>query len=43
MLVPHGFKTRGNQTKLGCGMGTVKIKGDLTEALIPEDSWEMQQ
>jgi prevent-host-death family protein len=43
MLVPHGSKTTGNQTKLGCGRGTVQIKGDLTEPLIPEDSWEMHQ
>lgn len=43
MLVPHSSKTAGNRTKLGCGMGTVQIKGDLTEPLIPEDAWEMLQ
>ena len=30
-----------NKTKLGCGRGTVKIKGDLTEPLIPVGSWQM--
>lgn len=30
-----------NKTKLGCGRGTVKIIGDLTEPLIPVGSWEM--
>jgi antitoxin (DNA-binding transcriptional repressor) of toxin-antitoxin stability system len=43
LLVPHGSKKTGNHTKLGCGTGTVQIKGDLTEPLIPEDSWEMLQ
>jgi antitoxin (DNA-binding transcriptional repressor) of toxin-antitoxin stability system len=43
MLVPHRSKTTSNQTKLGCGMGTVQIKGDLTEPLIPEDTWDMHQ
>jgi antitoxin (DNA-binding transcriptional repressor) of toxin-antitoxin stability system len=43
MMVPHSSKTTGNQTKLGCGMGTVQIKGDLTAPLIPEDSWEMHR
>jgi antitoxin (DNA-binding transcriptional repressor) of toxin-antitoxin stability system len=43
LLVPHGSKTTSNQTKLGCGKGTVQIRGDLTEPLIPEESWEMHQ
>ena len=30
-----------NRTKLSCGRGTVKIKGDLTEPLIPVGSWQM--
>ncbi len=30
-----------NKTKLGCGRGSVTIKGDLTEPFIPADSWEM--
>ena len=43
MLVPHGSRKTGNRTKLGCGMGTVQIESDLTEPLIPEDSWNMHQ
>ena len=43
LLVPHGSKKAGNRTQLGCGLGTVKAKGDLTEPLIPEDSWDMLQ
>jgi len=30
-----------NRTKLGCGVGTAIIKGDLTGPLIPESSWGM--
>ena len=30
-----------NNTRLGCGAGTVKIKGNLTEPLIPLASWNM--
>ena len=41
LLVPHHSKKTGNDTKIGCGKGTVQIKGDLTEPLIPEDSWDM--
>lgn len=41
LLVPHKAKKSGNRTKLGCGQGTVQIKGDLTEPLIPEDTWDM--
>ena len=41
LLVPHGSGKTGNRTQLGCGRGTVQIKGDLTEPLIPEDSWDM--
>ena len=41
LLVPHGSKKTPNRTQLGCGVGTVQVKGDLTEPLIPEDSWEM--
>ena len=40
-LVPHESKKTGNHTQLGCGEGTVKIKADLTEPLIPEESWDM--
>ena len=42
-LVPHGSRKTGNHTKLGCGMGTVQIEGDLTDPLIPEDTWDMHQ
>lgn len=41
LLVPHGPKKTGNRTQLGCGLGTVQVKGDLTEPLIPEKSWDM--
>jgi prevent-host-death family protein len=34
---------RANRTKLGCGRGTVKIVGNLTEPLIPEADWEMHE
>ena len=34
-------KGKANATKLGCGKETGRITGDLTEPLIPEDSWEM--
>ena len=40
-LVPYESKKTGNHTRLGSGEGTVKIKGDLTEPLIPEESWDM--
>ncbi|MEN8162565.1 MAG: type II toxin-antitoxin system prevent-host-death family antitoxin [Acidobacteriota bacterium] len=36
-------KQRKNETVLGCGRGSVKIMGDLTEPLIPENDWEMLQ
>jgi len=39
-IVPIASK-RPNRTKIGCGAGTVKIHGDLTEPLIPEEAWEM--
>ncbi len=32
-----------NRSKLGSMKGTVKIRGDLTDPLIPEDEWEMLQ
>jgi antitoxin (DNA-binding transcriptional repressor) of toxin-antitoxin stability system len=41
LLVPHGARSAGNQTKLGCGLGTVQVHGDLTEPLIPEKNWDM--
>ena len=42
-LAPHGSRKTGNRTKLGCGMGTVQVEGDLTEPLIPEDAWDMHR
>ena len=36
-------KQRKNETVLGCGRGSVKITGDLTEPLIPESDWDMLQ
>jgi len=31
----------GNETKLGRGSGTARIRGDLTEPMIPATDWEM--
>ena len=30
-----------NRTVLGCGVGTVVVKSDLTEPMLPEEDWEM--
>lgn len=30
-----------NRTRLGCGKGTGRILGDLTESPLPPDSWNM--
>ena len=32
---------KSNCTQLGCGKGSVRIKGDLIEPAIPENDWEM--
>ena len=40
-IVPIDKKTEKNRTRLGCGIGSVQIKADLTEPMIPEESWEM--
>jgi prevent-host-death family protein len=40
-LVPIDAKEKQNRTKLGCGRGSVQVKTDLTEPLIPEGNWEM--
>ena len=32
-----------NRTVLGCGAGTVVVKADLTEPMIPSEDWEMLQ
>lgn len=39
-LVPIA-KARANNTRLGCGQGSVRILGDLTAPLIPDEDWEM--
>lgn len=40
-LIPCGSGKGDNHTRLGCGEGTVVIKGDLTGPLIPEKNWDM--
>ncbi len=30
-----------NRTVLGCGAGSVQVKGSLTEPLIPPENWQM--
>ena len=40
-LVPVAGTKKKNRTNLGCGLGSVKINGDLTEPMIPEDNWDM--
>lgn len=39
-LVPVEIK-ESNKTRLGCGKGSVLIKGDLTEPAIQDSSWDM--
>jgi len=39
-IVPVTSRSK-NRTVLGCGLGSARIIGDLTEPLIPEDDWEM--
>ena len=39
-IIGVGLKST-NQTQLGFAKGTVVIKGDLTESLIPPDQWSM--
>jgi prevent-host-death family protein len=39
-IVPQKIRRR-NQTKLGCGVGTVQINCDLTEPAFDESDWEM--
>ena len=40
-IVPNEPFPPANQTQLGCGRQTGRIKGDLTEPAIPTDSWDM--
>ena len=39
-VVPIGAPGR-NRTVLGCGAGTVVVKADLTEPMMPSEDWEM--
>jgi antitoxin (DNA-binding transcriptional repressor) of toxin-antitoxin stability system len=34
-------ETQINSTQLGCGKGTVRINGNLTEPALPESDWDM--
>ena len=36
--IPHDSV---NRTRLGCGQGTGRILGDLTESLLPPEHWNM--
>ncbi len=40
-IVPIDRKIQENKTRLGCGAGSVQVNADLTEPMIPEESWEM--
>ncbi len=42
-IVPYNVVPAKNRTKLGCGLGTVRIMSDLTEPLIPEGIWDMHK
>jgi antitoxin (DNA-binding transcriptional repressor) of toxin-antitoxin stability system len=40
LVTPIKKKSK-NMTRLGCGKGSIKIKCDLTETLIPLENWKM--
>ena len=40
-VIPLSPRQKKNLTKLGCGRGSVRVSGDLTEPLIPTENWEM--
>lgn len=40
-LLPINIREKKNNTRLGCGRGTVQIKADLTEPMIPLEKWDM--
>ncbi len=42
-IVPYKKTEQKNRTRLGCGRGSVQINADLTEPMIPEESWEMMK
>ena len=39
-LIPLKTERNNNYTQLGCGRGSVKIHSNLTEPMIPEESWD---
>ncbi len=39
-LVPLSPHDKKNRTRLGCGRGSVQIKTDLTDPMIPDEHWE---
>ena len=41
LIFPCKSEKKKNKTVLGCGQGTVNIKADLTEPMIPETEWDM--
>ena len=40
-IIPYKKRPGKNKTQLGCGAGSVQIKTDLIEPMIPEQNWEM--
>jgi len=40
-IIPIKGSPKKNQTQLGCGHGTVTIKGNLTDPAFSENDWEM--
>ena len=40
-VVPASSRNRTNRTELGCGRGTGRILGDITEPAMPTEDWQM--
>jgi prevent-host-death family protein len=40
-LIPISNNPQTNNTKLGCGLGSVEIIEDLTQPMIPTEDWNM--
>jgi len=40
-VVPDGAGSIENKTQLGCGRGSARVTGDLTEPGIPLSDWDM--
>ncbi len=40
-MIPISPESKRNRTRLGCGRGSVEVKGDLTAPMIPLEDWEM--